>query len=113
MGKAYIVSADDRAEVVFADTANQARAWGGGNLDGSEYIDRRARRAPEFDGREDNPPTMRELVEQHGWWAECRCCNRSVLCDTEGAKWSDDSTVTCSPECAEAAKVRDAKARQC
>jgi len=95
--KAFIVSdRDGRGAVVFADTPSQARAWA--DLD-SDYVDRSARRFPEMDGREKTPPTLRELVSDHGWFAFCRCCERSVFADCPDAVWQSDDEVFCSEAC--------------
>lgn len=69
----------------FADTASKARADASHTEEfhDLDYVDIRAVRAPEFDGREENPPELRELVEEHGWWTRCSTCECRI--DSDGA----------------------------
>ena len=48
-----------------------------------EFVDLCATRFPIMDGRESNPPTLKELVEHHGWSTRCFECDRPVT--AEGA----------------------------
>jgi len=83
--KAYILDADcDYNVLVYAPTRNKARAVG---LDGYEYIETTARRAPEADkwaneGKvfEEIPSRLRDL----GWWCDDQGylgCNQCGLHD--------------------------------
>ena len=92
--KAWIVQARHPCEgysvIRFAESAPKARYAGLNELrevgEADEYIDVAAMRTPEFDGREADPPTLRELVEHHGW---------SVSCDACGAKITGDGVDQC------------------
>lgn len=74
----------------FADTRSKAIAAGLSELresgEADEYIDCCAQRFPDMDGREGNPPSLRELVEGHGWFTRCCDCERPI--DGDGAnRW--------------------------
>ena len=74
--KAYKVSNDEYAEVVFAETAGKAKTKTTYLED--DFIELTACRAPEFDqyiGQEITP----EIYLKHGWWWTCGSCGRSVF----------------------------------
>ena len=74
--KAYKVSNDEYAEVVFAETPGKAKTMAI-YLD-DDFIELSACRAPEFDqylGQEITP----EIYLKHGWWWTCRSCGRAVF----------------------------------
>lgn len=89
--------------VRFASTRGQAMSAGLDELrslgDADNFTDLRAERFPEMDGRHDDPPTLRELIEQHGWSIECRSCGKSLTCNSEHLEdhpvWQDDVTAYC------------------
>lgn len=89
--KAWTVEARNPIEGIcvirFAESRGKAIAAGLGELrdfgEADEFFDLIARRSPDLDGREDNPPTMRELVESHGWRTGCCDCERPI--DVDGA----------------------------
>jgi hypothetical protein len=89
--KAWIVKAANPIEgasyVRFADTIGKAKYAAlealreHGEVD--EYSEVSARRFPAMDGRESNPPTMKELIDDHGWRTQCPICERPI--DADGA----------------------------
>jgi hypothetical protein len=99
--KAWIVTDEGSGEgfstVVFAVSANDARSKAAGTdeMNCSQYMEVSARRAPEFDGRESDPPTTRELVEKHGWYQTCDGCG-CMVCEDSARRWSEDGTRLCS-----------------
>lgn len=96
MKKAYYVCdfQEERGEIVFADNANQAKAWA--DLD-CEYIDRRAKREPKYDQYADTG-VPRAVLFDDGWWFTCDNCYREyVMKDRGGVIISN--MVYCS-ECA-------------
>jgi len=76
--RAYLVwdaNDDDAGQmIVFARTARLARLYGHGTgcLTDTQYIDARAKRAPEFDDASD-PPTPREWIDR-GYYHWCCGC---------------------------------------
>jgi hypothetical protein len=86
----------DIAEIVFAETANRARSLSAnrGVFDGHEYCDLSAHRAPEFDGREANPPTLEELITKHGWQMECSC--GAIASASDEPVFRNDQVVRCN-----------------
>lgn len=80
--------------LVFADTRNKARSQfrSVDGLHDADYVDVLATRYPACDGRESNPPTWRELVEDHGWHLECRDCGFDTKADRVG-RWEGDACV--------------------
>ena len=94
--KAWTVSSRNPIEggsvVVFAETASKAKYAGLAQIsemgEADEYADVSARRFPAMDGREDNPPTLQELVEEHGWGAQCCGCECPI--DADGALIEDE-----------------------
>ena len=100
--KAWSVQARNPVEggtvVRFAETCAKAKYAGLNELrevgEADEYADVSARRFKEMDGRENCPPTMKELVEEHGWSTMCRGCECKI--DEEGAHaydWNDNFTL--------------------
>lgn len=78
--KAWLVQSEEDGEcygtIVFAETASKAKSEVANTdvVGCVGYIGLRAVRAAKFDGRQDDPPTMREMVERHGWQAMCAGC---------------------------------------
>lgn len=93
--KAWHLQSDDDYEghsmIVFADDRNDAKRQGAGRdeLGNPEYLSVRATRCPKFDGRENNPPTLRELVMDHGWYTVCCRCEARLTSD-DGITWDGD-----------------------
>lgn len=87
--KAWIVSPKNPVEgcsvVRFAPSRAKAIYAGLGEIrdhgEADEFIEVQARRFKAMDGRDGNPPTLRELVEEHGWHTRCCDCQRSIDCD--------------------------------
>lgn len=80
--KAYIVTVEDRDfEVVYAETAHKAKGRGCTEHD---FIDRRVKRAPEFDQYHSKGGPNKEDMRRHGWWFQCHDCLATVEPD-EGA----------------------------
>jgi len=100
--KAWQVSSplqfEGRMRIVFAETASKARAKAVGcdEFDGIEFFDVKAHRAKQFDGRENDPPTLEELVMKHGWCAECRC--GAYAHGDSSPEWRNGAVVKCD-EC--------------
>ena len=80
------------AVVVFGETESKAKYAAIPDLcdigESDGYLDIKVRRFPEMDGREDDPPLLQELVEQHGWWTQCNWCECYI--DEEGACVEDE-----------------------
>ena len=109
--KAYHVSDphDDegRSVIVFAHTPNRARQIGMGQLDYCDYVDLRARRAPEFDGCFGEEALMREQLRM-GWWFGCNAfhCRGEIR---DNGEWDEgrsdsghvirDGEIFCSAAC--------------
>ena len=99
MGKAYYVSDVDNehGEIVFADTPSQAKQMA--NLD-CEYIERRAKREPQYDKYAETG-VPREVLFDNGWWFTCdtpKCYEYHVTQDNGGMVI--DGKVYCT-KCAE------------
>lgn len=82
----YALHGDDGVCVVrFGETEGQAKSAGLSELrefgEADEFFDLAARRFPAMDGREHNPPTLRELIESHGWSTQCPECERPIDAD--------------------------------
>ena len=82
--KAYKITCEDDYEgmtlIRFGDTAGKAKAKAlhTDEFHDADLISLRATRAPEFDGRENNPPTLKELVEEFGWYTTCTDCEIKI-----------------------------------
>lgn len=102
--KAWMISSDAQidgvCEIVFADSRGKARckARYSDFFHDIDYTEIDARRTPKFDGRESNPPGLKELVMEHGWSTECDNCEVRVGEDDEPV-WSGDRVIECA-ECA-------------
>lgn len=101
--KAWKISSDDHeegvCEIVFADTRAKAKSIGkhSDHFCDIDYHRIDAHRAPAFDGRESNPPTLRELVMEHGWEVVCENCGFRAGEDNRPV-WSGDRIIECD-EC--------------
>ena len=86
--KAYVVEypddLDGRQEVVHAATPSQAKRRSGIDAD---FIDLRARRAPQFDGLRGDALLRAQLED--GWWMECLGCYEQVRHEAD-----DDNEAT-------------------
>lgn len=98
--RAWKVTDEEFAEIVYADTRNRARQIGSGRLD-RDYVEVTARRAAEFDGYAPHGPTSRELFDEFGWWFECQTCCGTAAKDSGGSM--DSGEATCAT-CIERAK---------
>ncbi len=108
--------------IVFADTRSMAKqqALRTDQLWDAEFCRLRPRRAPKFDGREESPPTVRELVEEHGWATDCMGCGCRIDADADASdededypvrrpvEWLEHGSVRCA-DCAARADERDAE----
>ena len=74
--KAYKVSNDEYAEVVFAETPGKAKTKAI-YLD-DDFIELSACRAPEFDQYAGQVITP-EIYLKYGWWWTCLSCGRAVF----------------------------------
>lgn len=93
--RAYITrcSDDDHGcSVAYAESNAKARQQGNGDLCDCEYLDLRARLAPEFDQYYPNGPTLKQLVEDHNWWARCLECGEATFAE-DVAEWVGDDLV--------------------
>ena len=83
---------EEYACVVFAETRNQARAIGAGELD-REYMQVSATRCRHFDKYANKGEVPLETLFEHGWYWTCQgdCCTRLDQDDIEnnGAKIID------------------------
>lgn len=104
MNKGYIVEhpSSGHGRVVLAETAGKARAAALGDdiFHDCEFLDPTVRRAKEFDGLEESP-TIKELVENHGWFLECPACGSAVMAHDEHRVWTDSETVFHGEGCKE------------
>lgn len=127
--KAYAVSDDEHAEIVFANSIRRARTLGASLLgcDGDELDD--VKRAPEFDEFGSRRAITAADFLDRGWWFECAGCSNRVDA-SGGPEWEreddDEDTgpsfhlyhprsVWCSDRCREA-DLRDrfdSRAREC
>lgn len=100
--KAYKVENphDGLGMVVLAETASKARSAVKGTdiFHDCGFIDILVHRAPEFDSY-DHDPTMKELVEGHGWWLGCDWCQKAVADHNDERIWNGDDCVWCGPAC--------------
>lgn len=78
-------SCEGFAVIVFADSRGKAKslALGRDELNGAEFGDVRIKRAPKFDGREANPPSLFELVTEQGWFTDCVHCETRIERDAD------------------------------
>jgi hypothetical protein len=92
--KAYYLSVEGRDEaggvIVFAENYNQAIGNWNCELEYELWIDRRCKRAPEFDGMENASHYEMTLKQWHeGWWfdTEVRCPWEGEATDEDFKKW--------------------------
>lgn len=98
--KAYIISctdADHGQAVTYAESAKKANKYANGDICGCDYIEKRVKRAPQFDQYFPDGPTRIELFEKYGWWLSCSGCGE--LCTSESTNIADETVVFCSLEC--------------
>lgn len=101
--KAYKISCGDDEhgqEVLFAERSKDLKGCRPGHSCDCEYIELRARRAPEFDQHSPGPITVRQYLE-HGWWWLCEHCERQISGDSEAIIFDliPPTYVFCSREC--------------
>lgn len=82
--KAYTVSEDGHAVVVFATNGAEARRLGAGELDTTFEGAESCRRSPEFDSYADAGQVPPLVAIQHGWWFECSHCGHKISDGYEG-----------------------------
>ncbi|WP_282798854.1 hypothetical protein [Lactococcus lactis] len=95
--KAYYLSVEGRDEaggvIVFAENYNQAIGNWDCELEYERWIDRRCKRAPEFDGMENASHYEMTLKQWHeGWWfdTEVRCPWEGEATDEDFKKWYEE-----------------------
>lgn len=104
------VDSEGYAEVVYADTPGRAKIWVRDTFRpfaNTDFVDLRARRAPEFDA---------EISERakldNGWWAECAGCYTRVSRDRENdgeigpIVFDANGCAYCSEACMAAAEAK-------
>jgi len=100
--RAYVLSDASESceyqEIVFAESAQDAKRGGSDVWSSCDFTDRRAKRAPEFDDAS-NPPTKEEYLAR-GWWFACGWCDSHVSNDTEGRVMVGEA-LYCNQECAD------------
>lgn len=97
--RAYSVQGNNGGCVVFATTNVIARREGAERLECSFAEVESCRLAPEFDSYAEAGSVPRQvLVEKHGWWQYCACCEDTVNALTRGRVWDEDS-VYCDVHC--------------
>ncbi len=99
-----------QAVVVIEKTAGKARAAAIGDdlFCDCEFLDPIVKRAKEFD-KYKKAPTVKQLVDRHGWWFECNHCGDSVADHTEDRKWIGNYQVFCNYWCRAAYRKKSAK----
>jgi hypothetical protein len=101
----------DSHYVVFADTRGDAKQAGHAAVSSDwpcDWTSVRVKRAPEWDGREKNPPTRAELFKS-GWTFQCSSCEAHVDVDVEApGGWDDEGDEPVCTTCATRAKEKRA-----
>lgn len=97
---AYNVQGDEYGCVVFASSNVVARRVGAGELDVEFSQVTSCRRMPEADkyAAQASVP-QKALVEEFGWWQECRYCASMVSAEGNAERVWEDESLFCDADC--------------
>ncbi len=101
--KAYKISCrdDDHGQtVVFAETGNEARQHGNGDMCDCGYMGLAAHRDKTLDKYAETGVTWKQLVLFEGWWMHCQHCEKQIHSDTEDQVWNAQGSMAfCDESC--------------
>lgn len=107
--RTWLIGNGEHCVLILASNWLEARRLGAEHLETHWAEINRVERAPQFD---QGIPTMRELVEIHGWYWECVNCGHAVWatgckgkgCISDRPTWIGGE-IYCSPACGHADQV--------
>lgn len=101
--KAYIVSCGDEdghgQKLTFAESSRKADRYANAEVCDCPYIERRIRRAPQFDKYAPGPVTTEQYLAE-GWFFPCGKCEKFLYSD-DSPIVTDRGFAFCSRECLE------------